>query len=280
MSTEIVEDRYHPITLLYKIYNKNENLIIFDIGACEGESSIFYSEHFPNAKLYTFEPVPSNFELIKKNTATYPSINAFQLALSNENGTATFHVSSGTPDNVDKEDTSDYGNKSSSLLAPELHTDTHKWLKFENKIEVKTQVLADFCEEKQIPKIDFIHIDVQGAELMVFEGAKEFIKNIDCIWMEVEEVELYKGQPLKPDVEKFMYQRGFFKVLDTTNGQAGDQFYARKDFFIAKKGKMAFYNVNINMAFSEKTKTFKRTLLYRQASYFKNRILQRLGLKK
>lgn len=280
MSKEVIEDMYHPIALLYQIYNKNEDLIIFDIGACEGESSIFYSEHFPNAKLYTFEPVPSNFELVKRNTASYPSINPFQIALSNQNGTATFHVSSGTPNNIDENDKTDYGNKSSSLLSPELHTSTHKWLKFENKIEVKTQILSDFCKEKEIQKIDFIHIDVQGAELMVFEGAHEFIKKIDCIWMEVEEVELYKGQPLKPDVEKFMYERGFFKVLDTTNGQAGDQFYAQKEFFISKKGQIAFYSVNINMFFSEKMKEFRRTILYRQGSYFATRILQRLGLKK
>jgi FkbM family methyltransferase len=280
MSTESVEDIYHPIALLYKIYDKNEDLIIFDIGACEGESSIFYSEHFLNAKLYTFEPVPSNFELIKKNTASYSNINPFQIALSDKNGTAIFHVSSGTPESIDKDDETDYGNKSSSLLSPELHTSTHTWLKFENKIEVKTQILSDFCKEKVISKIDFIHIDVQGAELMVFEGANEFIKNIDCIWMEVEEVELYKGQPLKPDVEKFMSQRGFFKVLDTTNGQAGDQFYAKKDFFIAKKGIITFYSANINMFFSDKMKGFRRSLLYRQGSYFKNRILQRLGLKK
>ena len=280
MSKELVEDMYHPIALLYEIYNKNENLIIFDIGACEGESSIFYSEHFPNAKLYTFEPVPSNFELVKRNTALYPAINPFQIALSNQNGTATFHVSSGNPDHIDKNDNTDYGNKSSSLLSPELHTTTHKWLKFENKIEVQTQILSDFCKEKEISKIDFIHIDVQGAELMVFEGANKFMQNIDCVWMEVEEVELYKGQPLKADVEKFMYERNFFKVLDTTNGQAGDQFYAKKDFFIKRKGQLAFYSVNVNMFFSEKMKVFRRSLLYRQGSYFKNRILQRLGLKK
>ncbi len=280
MNKEVVEDMYHPITLLYRIYNKNENLTIFDIGACEGESSIFYSEHFPKAKLYTFEPVPSNFELVKKNTISYPNINPFQIALSNENGTATFHVSSGTPENIDKEDTTDYGNKSSSLLSPELHTSTHTWLKFENKIEVKTQILSDFCEAKKIPKIDFIHIDVQGAELMVFEGANEFIKNIDCIWMEVEEIELYKGQPLKPDVEKFMSEHGFFKVLDTTNGQAGDQFYAKTDFFIAKKGIMAFYAKNINMFFSDRMKRVRNRHLYRQGSYFATRILQQLGLKK
>lgn len=280
MSTEIIEDMYHPITLLYKIYDKNDDLIIFDIGACEGESSIFYAEHFPNAKLYTFEPVPSNFELVKKNTAPYPAIHPFQIALSNQNGTATFHVSSGTPTSIDKDDTADYGNKSSSLLSPELHTTTHQWLKFENKIEVQTQILSDFCKEKEISKIDFIHIDVQGAELMVFEGANKFIQNIDCIWTEVEEVKLYKGQPLKADVEKFMYEHGFFKVLDTTNGQAGDQFYAKKAFFIKQKGIMTFYSVNINLFFSERMKLVRKNILYRQGSYFATRILQRLGLKK
>ncbi|WP_291722483.1 FkbM family methyltransferase [Bernardetia sp.] len=278
MSKKIVEDIYHPIALLYDIYNEQDKLTIFDIGACEGESSIFYSEHFPNATLYTFEPVPSNFSLVKQNTASYNNINPFQIALSNENGTATFHVSSGTPEG--KDDNVNYGNKSSSLLSPELHTDTHKWLKFEEKIEVRTQILSDFCQEKNISKIDFIHIDVQGAELMVFEGANQIINAIDCIWMEVEEVELYKGQPLKPDVEKFMYARGFFKILDTTNGLSGDQFYARKEFYIAKRGKIAFYYTFLKAYTAEKIKTFKRTLFYRQASYFKNRILERLGLKK
>ena len=58
--------------LLLSILDKNDNVIFFDIGACEGESSIRYSRLFPDAIIYTFEPLPSNFELVKKKYGYLP----------------------------------------------------------------------------------------------------------------------------------------------------------------------------------------------------------------
>ena len=224
--------------LLRSIIAKEEKVVFFDIGACEGESSIRYARLFPNATIFTFEPLPSNFELVQKNITEYKSnsIFPFQLCLSDSIGETTFHVSSGNPENANAEDWN-YGNKSSSLLAPAKTKDVHSWLKFEDEIIVQTSTLKQFCTTQNIAQIDFIHMDVQGAELMVLKGAQDFMQDINMIWLEVEAVELYAGQPLKNDIENFMQNNGFIKLEDTVYTTAGDQFWARKSYILNKKSK-------------------------------------------
>lgn len=94
--------------------------------------------------------------------------------------------------------------------------------------------LEKYVADKNIKSIDFAHIDVQGAELMVLEGAGSFLQNVKLIWMEVEAVELYKNQPLKNDVEAFMKKNNFINILDTVNSVAGDQLYANLTYFDTK----------------------------------------------
>lgn len=207
-----------------------DTLTIFDIGACEGEDSIRLKKRFPNSAVYTFEPLPENCKKVRNNFTRYGLTDEtlFQIALSDTDGSADFHVSSGHPDNLPQVEGWDYGNKSSSLLPPKEHKKTHPWIKFDKKINVKTKRLDTFCSEQAIDKIDFIYIDVQGAELMVLEGAGGMLENIGAVWMEVEAVELYKGQPLKTDVEKFMDEYGFERIKDTVDQISGDQLYVRR----------------------------------------------------
>lgn len=212
----------------------SEKQVLFDIGACEGEDAIKYARLSPDVRVFAFEPRPDNYEkatnLIKRHRAE--SVRLFPFALSNENGTATFHVSSGRPEGTDLPEDWDFGNKSSSLLPPgSASAEHHPWLKFEQTIQVETRRLDEFCLEQGLNKIDFIHLDVQGAELMVLEGAGAMIKSIGSIWMEVESVELYDQQPLKEDVEAFMRENGFTCIISTVDAVSGDQLYLNTSFY-------------------------------------------------
>jgi FkbM family methyltransferase len=146
-------------------------------------------------------------------------------ALSDRNGTAEFHVSSGRPQTAGDEDWN-YGNKSSSLLPPgPAQSDVHGWLRFEERIVVETTTLATVMDRHAIERIDFLHMDVQGAELLVLRGAGGRIADIAAVWLEVEAVELYLDQPLRPEVEAFMKTAGFRLLLDTVGDVSGDQLY-------------------------------------------------------
>jgi FkbM family methyltransferase len=222
-----------PVSLELRTFFRNsDSLVILDIGACEGEDSIRYKIMFKNAIIFSFEPLPFNVLKMKENFARYnfsDKIEIIPIALSDREGVADFYVSSGAPPQHENNETWNYGNKSSSLLEPATATTENiPWLNFKEKIIVKLQRIDSFIREKNLHQIDFIHMDVQGAELMVLRGAGSSLHHIKCIWMEVENIELYKSQPVKQDVEKYMHDNGFIKLVDTVSEITGDQFYINR----------------------------------------------------
>jgi FkbM family methyltransferase len=215
-------------------FKQTDRLVILDVGACEGEDSIRYSKFFPNSKVFSFEPLPANYLKIIENISLYRIKNIFPYneALSDRIGTSTFFVSSGRPEGIDDKEDWDYGNKSSSLLEPAIEIKKHyNWLNFDNHIEVRTNTLKYFANTNQLNIVDFMHIDVQGAELMVLKGASDFLRKVKVIWMEVEEFELYKKQPIKKSIEEFMNLNNFYKYKDTVKGISGDQLYINKNYY-------------------------------------------------
>jgi FkbM family methyltransferase len=80
---------------------------------------------------------------------------------------------------------------------------------------IDTVSLDHFVQAHDIGPVDFIKIDIQGAELEVFQGGVEALKHVLCIICEVEFVPLYKNQPLFGDVDAFLRSQGmqFHKFL-------------------------------------------------------------------
>lgn len=228
---------------LCEFLDPNGHNIIFDIGGCEGEDSVRYSRLFPDSTIYVFEPLPINQERIKRNLSDYSLKNVFlePIALSDISGISEFYVSSGQPEIYKADMDWDFGNKSSSLLKPEQTLNTHKWLKFNEVMQVQTSTIDEFVIKKNISEIDFIHLDVQGAELKVLEGAKVNIGRIKIIWLEIAEFFLYKQQPLKKEVEKFMKKNGFKLIKTQMEGKVGDQLYINKRHFKLKRVGVKFF---------------------------------------
>ncbi len=225
---------------LGQLFARRDNIVLFDIGACEAEDSIRYALMFPNATIHSFEPLPSNLEIIRDNldkTKLTHHIQLHEIALSDKNGTATFHVSSSSQ--------GVHANKSSSLLEPKDHLIFYDFVNFDEKIEVQTATLFDFCQTQHLTHIDFIHMDVQGAELNVLKGAGKLIHSIKAIWLEVSPHEIYKGQALENEVYSFMKANGFFLVKNNVFHKYGEQLYLRKDSF----GLVFLYRLKIRSFF-------------------------------
>ncbi|MFK8058714.1 MAG: FkbM family methyltransferase [Polaribacter sp.] len=222
-------------TVITKLFDTNKELVFFDIGACEGLSSVRYLSLFPKSRIYAFEPIPNNYLQVLKNKKNHnlKNLYAFELGLSSKKGEATFYVSSGKPPNKDtpRDNSTDFGNKSSSLYKPGKTKEVHPWLEFKESITIKTETLENFCNDEKIDGIDFIHMDVQGAELMVLEGANKMISNINSIWLEVEKIALYEGQALKNDIEEFLLKNNFICILNKMNHIAGDQLWVQESYF-------------------------------------------------
>ena len=211
--------------LLLNYFSPTDKLIIFDIGACELEDSIGYAQMFPYSLVYAFEPINSNANICRSKRQD--RIFVFQIALSDRNGQQEMYVSSGCPEGKENEP-HNYGNKSSSLLRPDKHLDIHKWCQFEKKEMVETQTLDRFCRDANVDHIDYIHIDVQAAEMLVLKG-QNILDTVKGIYIEVSRISMYENQPLQNEVGIFLESKGFIKVMERNEGVQSDELWIRKE---------------------------------------------------
>jgi FkbM family methyltransferase len=83
-------------------------------------------------------------------------------------------------------------------------------LQLEFSVDLETTTLDAFCKAEGINQIDFLQIDVQGAELDVLEGASEILEqSVMGVQAEVEFSRLYVNQPLFADVDIYLRKRNF-----------------------------------------------------------------------
>jgi FkbM family methyltransferase len=232
---DYINEEAQHLNLLSLLFKDTPPKIFIEIGACEGEDSIRYINKFPSIFLYAVEALPDNAVLIRSNIPE-SSASRFQLiesAITEFDGPCEFHVSSGHPDGIPKSSSWNYGNKSSSLLPPAmLMGHIHKWLKFNKKIIINGISLPTLFSKIPFEVIDFLHMDVQGAELGILRGGENVLHKIRCLWVEVSEKKIYQYQPSALDIEKFMSKNGFLKVIDTLKDGFGDHFYINKSRFL------------------------------------------------
>jgi FkbM family methyltransferase len=81
---------------------------------------------------------------------------------------------------------------------------------------IKTVSLDYFIAKNNIGPVDFIKIDIQGAELDVFQGGVTTLRDVVAIVTEAEFIHLYENQPLFGDVCAFLAEQGlsFSKFLE------------------------------------------------------------------
>lgn len=179
-----------------------DNPVIFEAGAYNGLDTRKMVEFWPKSFIYTFEPVPELYALLKKNTADLKNVRRFPLALSDKKGTAQFFISEyvyapGTP------------SQSGSLLAPNEHLERSKEVVFPKHITVPTQTIDGWARENKVSHIDFMWLDMQGHELNALKHATHILPTVKLIYMEVEFVKAYKDQPLYNDVKAWLESKGF-----------------------------------------------------------------------
>ena len=76
-------------------------------------------------------------------------------------------------------------------------------------VDLSTTTLEKFCKAEGIKEIDFLHLDVQGGELNVLQGADGILNNsVLGLMTEVEFTEIYTGQPLFSDVDIYLRNQG------------------------------------------------------------------------
>jgi FkbM family methyltransferase len=142
--------------------------------------------------VHAFEPVQENFARLTKNLVLndLPGIKCQQLALSDSCGKAVFYAP--TDDNCGL----------GSLAARE---------RADRLMETELITLDDYCEKLAIRRVDFMKVDVEGAELLVFRGARQLLASPEApvIMFETDETLNARFDSSSPIVKAFLHQYGY-----------------------------------------------------------------------
>jgi FkbM family methyltransferase len=169
---------------------------IFDIGANIGQFAFAALNRFPDAIIYSFEPVPDAFKTLRSNVKNYSKIEPFNLALGNCNGTIKFYRN-------------DYTQVSSHLKIDKANQNPNFSQEATSIIEVDISRLDDFSQQHPISNPVLIKMDVQGMEKDVLLGGTNFLRFVEFVLFEVPLVPLYENQPLFDEMHHFMNDMGF-----------------------------------------------------------------------
>ena len=130
--------------------------VIFDIGGNIGITAIYLSALFPEAKIYSFEPMSENFEILKINIQYYENIQAFNIGLGSKNGNFKIYLSN---------DSENYGGTS---FYPDPTGN-----KLESFVECEVKNINDIIKKLNLDSIDLIKIDTEGAEYDILTSLEE-----------------------------------------------------------------------------------------------------------
>ncbi len=185
----------YQLNLALKNYCSTLSSII-DVGANMGQFAIASSYIYPSAKIYSFEPDPDIFKILKENTKDNNGIILFNKALGSSTGTLDFYRN-------------DYSHASSALPIHENQKKLVPGTSNVSKISVEVDTLAGFLAENDLSKPVLLKLDVQGFEKEVLKGAGEKIKVVDYILFETSFVEMYEGEPLFEEMHDYLSSLGF-----------------------------------------------------------------------
>lgn len=171
------------------IQNFNTKTVV-DIGANVGYFSLSFFSIDPKAQILSYEPMPNNFELLKKYQNENADLNfkIFNNAVSGRKETLTLNYNA-----------NDSYTTSASIFESDNEPD---------KIHVETTTLEEIIKDNRLQKIDFLKLDCEGSEYEIIYNASSTV--LDKI--AVLSIETHQGKSEnenRDSLAAFLSKKGF-----------------------------------------------------------------------
>jgi len=191
-------------------YNMNITGIVHVGGHYGEEIEDYINEGIQN--IIIFEPLLNNFQILQKKCEKLNAdIVGHQIALGSEKKIVEMYVSSNDA-------------LSSSILKPKIHLTQYTDILFDEKETVEVNLLDNY----ETDTCNFLNMDVQGYELEVLKGGIKTLENIDYVYCEVNRDEVYENNAYIEDIDKFLSDLNFERVVVEWTGETwGDALYIK-----------------------------------------------------
>ncbi len=209
---------------VFKIVEKftQDCCVILEAGGHLGEDTVRMKRFFPKSKIYTFEPHPGNYKKLLKKIKDIRGIYPYPLALLDKNGKISFNLSG--------------QNSGASSIFDAYSSKAYQ----DRKVVVQGMTLNTWAKKSKVERIDFMWLDMEGAELLFFKGASDLLKTVSVIKVETNfygnqgfiakgEVWGRKGVVRFQELNKFLVKKGFRVVKHLHGSRQGNAIYVRGD---------------------------------------------------
>ena len=159
-----------------------DDAIVVECGANTGTSTKFMLKHLnSDAKVFAFEPDPRCIEIFKKNISDDRCV-LYEKAVGDFDGTINLKLSNGCPDSRGK----GYNHiDASTIKGVEKHQHIkHPWIDYTQSVDVPIITLDSWFKSIEGDHVDFMWIDVEGANEELIKGGMSVLSKTDWIYME------------------------------------------------------------------------------------------------
>ncbi len=194
---------------------------ILHIGAHLAEEVDSYlDEGWGLSSIFWVESNPSVFPELELRLKSYPENTAIlALIWSVKNLKMSFNISNNS--------------ESSSVLLLKEHEFRYPNIIFKEQIELTSSTISDLWEEYFFGEIDFINLDIQGAELHALKGAGGRLSSVKYIYSEINVLEMYKDCALFKDLKDWLSIQDFTLIdWDLTRDGWGDALWVNNNYAI------------------------------------------------
>ena len=199
VSKKLYESSDDPFYILSLISDREKICVVVDGGASIGDTSQSFSDFFPNAIVYAFEPYPEFIKCLEVKSAKNPKIHVEPFALSSTSGKEMFMVNKSKGTN-------------SLLTGAKLGKSIYgEQMEKQSTIEVYATTLDTWVQKQGIDKIDILKLDLQGGELEALKGSASLLENgqVSMILCEVILQKCYVDQPRWYDIVSLVEGYGY-----------------------------------------------------------------------
>lgn len=183
---------YEPETVQILSGLLRPGMVVLDVGASIGQYTLLAAGIVgAGGKVHSFEPDPVTYQWlsgnVKRNNLTNVTTN--QLALGGEPGSLQLYI--GSPENI-----------GTTSLRPQYNHSGRS-------VSVEVLPLDTYLERAGIERVDFIKIDVEGAESMVFKGATKLLAKRPTIIIEFEETNQKRFGTSCAELARVLIENGY-----------------------------------------------------------------------
>jgi FkbM family methyltransferase len=153
----------HEVSFILSVLEPG--MIFFDVGTNSGLFAIGAAKKIGVKGVYAFEPCSSTCQLLKRNLLLngVADVNVVQMALGDAVGEGVLQVNARGKDGL-------------NTLGQATHSDSE----VVGQEQVRITTVDVLVKERNIPRVDVMKVDIEGAELMMFRGARELLERADA----------------------------------------------------------------------------------------------------